>query len=575
MTTPPVAETASSTRFARRVLRADARTWCISLSMWVPFFSGSIPSGLALRAAIDALPADHGAAVWGWLGVVAAIELARWGLLLPAIVQWHGAFAFWQTLPRVNTLASLTGDPGPVTNRLPGSPGEAVSRMRDDTRDVAEVLDVWLDVTASSLTTAVGLTILAFISVPVAVAVALPIIVVVALGRILALRLRAWRLAERRATAEVAGFIGDTFGAVTAIKVAAAEAAVTRRFAQLGDERGDAARRDQVGTQVAEALGNITANAGLGLALLLAAPAMRRGDLSPGDIGLLVTYAAALNHFPRITARMWAWQSQAEVSAARLGRLTVTGDPDHASQPARTWLRYGPPAYEPRPLPAHSERKESDRFDRLSVGGLRVCLDGADVLHGVDLDIGRGELIVITGPVGSGKSVLLRAILGLVPIAGGSVAWNGSAVLDPSTWFVPPRSAYVPQVSRLFSEPLADTILLGLPGDGLDEALRLACLDDDLADMPDGLATTVGPKGVRLSGGQAQRAAAARAFVRQPELLVVDDLSSALDVTTETRLWDGLFAAAAGNLTVLAVSHHPRLLDRADQVIELYAGRRP
>ena len=87
-------------------------------------------------------------------------------------------------------------------------------------------------------------------------------------------------------------------------------------------------------------------------------------------------------------------------------------------------------------------------------------------------------------------------------------------------------------------------MLLGVDPEGLDRALSLARLDDDLHEMVHGRRTLVGPKGVRLSGGQIQRAAAARAFVREPELLVVDDLSSALDVATETALWDGLFAAA-------------------------------
>ena len=87
--------------------------------------------------------------------------------------------------------------------------------------------------------------------------------------------------------------------------------------------------------------------------------------------------------------------------------------------------------------------------------------------------------------------------------------------------------------------------------------------------MPHGLDTIVGPKGVRLSGGQIQRTAAARAFVRRPELLVVDDLSSALDVDTETEVWDRLFAATAGAATVLVVTHRPAVIARADQVLEL------
>ena len=144
----------------------------------------------------------------------------------------------------------------------------------------------------------------------------------------------------------------------------------------------------------------------------------------------------------------------------------------------------------------------------------------------------------MTGPVGAGKSTLLRALLGLVAREGGELRWNGTPVDEPSTCIVPPRVAYVPQVPRLFSESLADTILLGLDADGLDEAVAAGLRSTTTSPTcPHGLATMVGPKGVRLSGGQMQRTAAARAFVRRPELLVVDDLSSALDVDTEAELW--------------------------------------
>ena len=120
-------------------------------------------------------------------------------------------------------------------------------------------------------------------------------------------------------------------------------------------------------------------------------------------------------------------------------------------------------------------------------------------------------------------------------------------------------------------EPLADTVLLGEPAEGLDDALWLTCMDEDLATMPEGTATVIGPRGLRLSGGQIQRAGAARALVRRPELLVIDDLSSALDVETETRVWDRI--AGGGFQTALVVSHRPHVLERADQVIVLDAGR--
>ncbi|HKY66628.1 MAG TPA: ABC transporter ATP-binding protein, partial [Acidimicrobiales bacterium] len=192
-------------------------------------------------------------------------------------------------------------------------------------------------------------------------------------------------------------------------------------------------------------------------------------------------------------------------------------------------------------------------------------------LQGVDLVVRRGELVVVTGPIGSGKTTLLRALLGLVGTEAGTVRWNGRPVDDPSRLLVPPRAAYLPQVPRLFSEPLADTVLLGEPSDELEHALWLTCLDEDLAEMPHGVGTVIGPKGLRLSGGQVQRAGAARALVRRPQLLVVDDLSSALDVDTEARLWDRV--AEGGFATALLVSHRPHVLERADRVVRLDRGR--
>jgi ATP-binding cassette subfamily B protein len=154
-------------------------------------------------------------------------------------------------------------------------------------------------------------------------------------------------------------------------------------------------------------------------------------------------------------------------------------------------------------------------------------------------------------------------------------------VSDPRGFFVPPRCAYTPQVPRLFSETLRENILLGhAAGDiDIDEAIYRAVLEPDVAVLEKGLETLVGPRGVRLSGGQVQRAAAARMLVRRPALLVCDDLSSALDVETEKALWERVLSpsgvgrdSSATRPTVLVVSHRHAALRRADQVIVLKKG---
>jgi ATP-binding cassette subfamily B protein len=215
-------------------------------------------------------------------------------------------------------------------------------------------------------------------------------------------------------------------------------------------------------------------------------------------------------------------------------------------------------------------------------------------LSNITFTLPRGSFTVITGKIGSGKTTLLRVLLGLLPASGGEIRWNGRLVTNPATFFVPPRTAYTPQVPRLFSEPLRDNILLGLPEVGLDWALETAVLTPDIAQLEAGLDTVVGPRGVRLSGGQVQRTATTRMLVRNAELLVFDDLSSALDVETEAQLWEGIFNGdwrleigdyrthsiisqpQAVNLqspTCLVVSHRRAVLQRADQILVLEDGR--
>ena len=216
----------------------------------------------------------------------------------------------------------------------------------------------------------------------------------------------------------------------------------------------------------------------------------------------------------------------------------------------------------------------------------RVPLDDLDVQHlsalystgagvrDVSFTVPRGSFIVLTGPIWSGKSTLLRAVLGLAHQADvtGDVLWNGVRLEDRAAFLIPPNAAFLPQVPQLISDSVADNIASSESSDDakLTLALQLAAVLADIEVMPEGARTLIGPRGLRLSGGQRQRVATARALVHSPELVVLDDLSSALDIETELQLWANLSAAG---ITVLAVSHRAVAFERADQVLRLEGGR--
>jgi ATP-binding cassette subfamily B protein len=556
--------TPSTPRVALQLVRNDPVAYAFAWIQWVAFHLSPLAVGWVLKLALDRLETPAPSTPWLLLAAIVGVEVGRWTLLISAAVQWHGAWVGWLTVPRVNMLTSLATDPGPTAGRLPGSPGEAVSRFRDDTQDVALVLDVWLDVSGAVLAAAIAIVVMWTIHPLASVAAIVPIGIAAGASALLGPVLRNWRRAAREATATVTGFIGDTFGAILAVKTAAAEDAVDERFRQLNAHRARVARRDQMGTELIRALGYGTGEVTIGVVLLIVAASFRRGDLSIGDIGLFGSYVPVAAGLPRWIGRLGAYHRQADVSVDRMAELMSDRQRSSSLRPVITHLRHGPPPFDP-PTP------DQGRLESLVVEGLTVAHDDVGHgVHGVELEVRAGELVVVTGPVGAGKSTLLRGLLGLVPRQSGRIWWNGVEVDDPSSWMVPPRVAYVPQVPRLFSESLADTVLLGLPTDGLAHALWLAVLDQDLAHLEDGVDTVIGPRGLRLSGGQVQRTGAARALVRRPHLLVVDDLSSALDVETETVLWERLHAGT--DAAVLMVSHRPLVLDMADRVVTLGHG---
>ena len=264
------------------------------------------------------------------------------------------------------------------------------------------------------------------------------------------------------------------------------------------------------------------------------------------------------------------------VSLKRLSELTTDDTQEKLLRLGPVYLRGNFPSV------PFTVKNRSHHLSRLEVEGLTYQYpDTRRGIENINLSVEAGTVTVITGRVGSGKTTLLEVLLGHLPRDTGNVYWNGKPIVDAASFLVPPRCAYTPQVPRLFSDALRDNILMGLSEDNvnLPAAIWAAVMEDDLKTFESGLATVIGPRGVRLSGGQLQRTAAARMLVREPELLVFDDLSSALDVETEQKLWSRVFerreptSNSLATSTYLVVSHRPIALQHADNIVVLKDGK--
>ncbi|MET8833660.1 ABC transporter ATP-binding protein [Micromonospora sp. NPDC004540] len=357
-----------------------------------------------------------------------------------------------------------------------------------------------------------------------------------------------------KARAAFATALVSSLSAARTVKLAGATRPVLDHLAKLDTVRSDRQRRE-IAMQV---WARSTPSIASGLLPIGAWALYLAGGLSAGATLVAVstlgaarwfawTTASLVSHYP--SARVWTRRTVAMAGVATYSATVPGLDLAAGTAPA------------PEPPPRHPLR----RLELTGFGALHS--DGTLAVRDVDLTVDRGQLVLVVGPVGAGKSSLLRALAGIVHHTG-TLRWNDEPVTEPELFLRPNQVGYVGQLPRVLSGTVADNIALGHQVDAAD-AVSTAQLDHDLAAAGGGLGLLIGHKGTRLSGGQLQRLALARALAPRTELLVADDVSSALDVTTELALWAAL---REHGVTVVGSTAKRAALVRADHVVVLVDG---
>ena len=431
-------------------------------------------------------------------------------------------------------------------------PGEVVARAMDADR-LARYADRWVDfINGLAIVAVTAVAAQSLLAGSVLLAVMVTSALASSLGRRVAGRSAA---ASAAARARFGRSLVSALDSVRTVKLAASTPSVHAHLRDVDSGRVDAAVREHRVQALLDGVpmvmvqcGVVTAWAALvaggwGLATaLLVAGAVNGFDWFGRVAGSVITEAPGTRAWMHTTSRL-------------------AGGGDLMELPAGVDLVSGSA-----PAPAPATR---DPLRRLELVGLAAVHDDGTVgISDVDLTVESDELVLLLGQVGSGKSSLLSAIAGLVTSTG-EIRWNGRPVEDPQTFLRPGRVAHVAQVPRVLSGTFVDNVLLDHADRVLGQALETARLVPDV-EAAGGPQALVGHRGVRLSGGQVQRLALARGLACDAELLLADDVSSALDAATEVELWSALRSRGA---TVVGATSKRAALAQADRVVVLVEGR--
>ncbi|HEY0606848.1 MAG TPA: ABC transporter ATP-binding protein, partial [Herpetosiphonaceae bacterium] len=480
--------TASTWRPVARLIAFRPGLYALSSVGIISFYLWPLIPGMIIRQIFDQLSnrtlltADARATIWALVAVLIGVAIAR---SFTALAYPFGEKAFMlviETLMRHNLLRSILARPGATALPPDSSPGEAVSRLRDDMMHISVFLTWTADPIGQALTFGIAFVTLARIDLRITVFGFLPLVVILAVVNGLNNRIRRYRKANQESIGRVTGLLGEVFGAVQAVKVAGAEAHVVAHLQRVNELRRTAALRDQLLTNVINAFSFGSTHIATGVLLILAAQSLQVGQLTVGDFALFASYLGWMAFVMGMVGGYVANYQQVGVSLRRAVDLLQ-------GAPATLLTRHDGDVRMRGALAAIPTLARQDQapLRTLTVTDLTYRYPGAARgVEAINLHITRGQFVVITGRIGTGKSTVLRALLGLLPLDAGAVRWNDRRVGDLAAFMTPPQVAYTPQVPRLFSETLRDNVLMGLydhataDGDRLQAALHQAVLERDV-----------------------------------------------------------------------------------------------
>lgn len=465
-------------------------------------------------------------------------------------------------LLRRNLLECILNNPL-IENKT--SLGESMNCFRDDIGEIEDVISFTSDIIGDGLFALGALIILLTINVKVTLFIFAPLVVVIILSQKAMKYISKYRTTAREATGDVSGAIGEIFNGIQAINISGSEEYIIDNLNSLNEKRMKYMVRDKIFVNIMDAIYENAVTIGTGFILLLTGRYMLEGSFSVGDFSLFVYYLPFVADFAGFLGEIFARYQQGGIAFKRMFKL-LDGNMEKELL-AHNSLQLKGELIDEEVKQNHTELRS------LKIKNLTYMYNETNGIKNINFTINQGEFVVVTGRIGAGKTTLIKSILGMLPMDDGKIYFNNEEVEKNSEEFVPPRVAYTSQNPNLFSDTIKNNVLLDLKEEkeNLNQAIYSAALDRDISNFKDGVNTVIGSKGVKLSGGQRQRVAVARMFARKADLYIFDDISSALDIETEIKLWDRMFERK--NITAIVVSNRHVALKNADKILVMKDGK--
>ena len=433
--------------------------------------------------------------------------------------------------------------------------GDLISRMYSDQNMVWRLLGITFSRLGSAMMAAgLSFALLASVNLPLTMVVYVVIAVTTALQlRAGAILVRIFERVQDQA-GRISAIVQDSFSGVQTLKTFGKVSAVNRAFAR---ENREFRRRWLYFRRRNEPIGMLPqaiTQLATGIVLLFGGVMTVRGDISPGNFAQFLLYLTLIR---QVLLQLGMIYQRTQQTRGALQRLTPL-----LSDAA---IRNAPDVVEP---------QEQPESCHISFQEVSLSLDGAQILDRVSLEIPAGQVVALVGATGSGKTLMVNLLARVLDPDSGSVHINGVDVRHWDLFSLRRLIAYVPQTTFLFSQELQDNVRMGqesLPDSGLLRAVEISHLAEDLPQLPHGLATRVGEKGVMLSGGQKQRVAIARAVARDPAILVLDDALSSVDTRTAADILRDLRQFLYAR-TSLVIAHRIATVKDADRIVVLDHG---